>query len=157
MGGCKKPPVAATSSPPTSARTAPPTPAKPDTFTAKPYSLSLYLLDPASGKSGTLVFTGQFNGTLSSQSANITTAFTNAVTQTLDLGNHRYPVTIRSYTPPGPPHSSPGGIGTRADVSSRPIIKSVPEPSTLVLASLAVPLLSFAGWRRRACRVRSPS
>jgi len=125
----------------------------PDHFTNAPYTLSLYLLDQQSGSSGTLSFAGLFNGTLSALSSNIKNAFTGPVKQTLVLGSDKYTVTIGAYTPPGPTGSTTSGsIGAHATVKVESLIQDVPEPGTLTLAALALPLLGVAGWRRRFWR-----
>jgi hypothetical protein len=124
-------------------------PSAPDKFTNAPYTLSLYLMDQASGVNGTLAFTGIFNGTISALNSNIANAFTGLVTQTLILGDNKYTVTIGPYVPPGPPAStSSGSIGTHATVKVESIISEMPEPSTLILATAALPLLSLAVWSR---------
>jgi hypothetical protein len=127
------------------------TPASPVTFTAKAYTLALFLQDVASGLSGTLTFTGQFDGTLSELNSNITNTFTGEATQQLRLGNNLYTATIGPYTPPGPTGSTnAGSISAFAQVSVQSIvIQDVPEPSTIWLAGCAVPLAGFALWRRR--------
>lgn len=123
----------------------------PDTFTNKPYKLTLSLTDGDSSKSGTAIFSGVFNGTLASDSSNITNAFTSATTVVLDLGAHRFTVTLNSYTPPGPQGSvNAGGIGAHATVTVATILQT-PEPASLTLAGLAVPLLWL--WSRRRTRI----
>lgn len=130
-------------------------PETPDNFTAKPYALALYLLDHASGVSSTLTFSGQFDGTLSALSSNIKNTFTNAVTQSIVLGNDRYTATIGAYTPPGPTGASTtGSISAHATVTVEAIIRDVPEPGTLTLAALALPVLGAAAWRRRQSIIR---
>jgi hypothetical protein len=128
-------------------------PGAPDTFTAKAYTLSLFLQDHDSGLSGTLTFTGQFDGTLSALSSNIKNTFTGQTTQTLVLGTNRYTARIGSYAPPGPTNSTnAGSISAHATVTVDPIIQDVPEPSTLLLACLAAPFAGAALWRRRGWR-----
>lgn len=125
-------------------------PATPATFTAKTYTLSLFLVDQ-SGQSGTLTFTGQFDGTLSELSSNIQNTFTGATTQSIQLGNNIYTATIGPYSPPGPTNSTnAGSISAFAQVTVSPItIQDVPEPSSLLLAFLAAPLAGLAVRRRR--------
>jgi hypothetical protein len=121
----------------------------PDKFTNAPYTLSLYLVDQASGLNCTLTFTGKFNGSVTALSSNLKNTFTGLITQTLILGDDKYTVTIGPFVPPGPPgSSSSGSIGAHATVKVETIIKDVPEPSTLILAVAAMPLLGVAAWRR---------
>src|SRR5439155_4948853 len=94
---------------------------------------------------------GQFDGTLSELSANITNTFTGQTTQSVRLGNNLYTATIGPYAPPGPTNSTNAGtISAFAQVVVQPIvIQDVPEPSSLFLAGWAVPLAGFAMWWRR--------
>jgi hypothetical protein len=124
-------------------------PGSPATFTNKAYTLTLFLLDVNSSQSGTLKFTGIINGNVSSESSNLQNQFTGTTKQELDLGQHRYTVTIGPFTPPGPPGSAnTGAIGAHAMVQITDIQKT-PEPSTLVLALLGAPVISFRVWRYR--------
>jgi hypothetical protein len=131
-------------------------PQTPDVFTAKPYTLSLFLQDQASGISGTLTFTGQFDGKISSLNSNITNTFTGLTTQQLVLGNNLYTARIDSYAPPGPTNSSnSGSISAHATVDVETIIQDVPEPNGLLLACLAAPAAGFVLWRRRKLSLRA--
>ncbi len=124
-------------------------PLTPDTFTNADYSLTLFLLDEGSGQSGTLHFGGEFNGSVSKLSSNLTHTFTGTTTKSIGLGTSLYTVSIGPYTPPGPPGSANAGAvsaAARVEVSS---IEQAPEPSTLILTGIAVPFLSYAAWRRR--------
>jgi hypothetical protein len=122
----------------------------PDVFTNKTYTLGLLIQDKDSGKSGTIAFTGEFNGTLTAGSSNIKNTFTGPTTQTLALGNHLYTVTIDSFGAPGPTGASnSGSIAARADVSVSTIIHT-PEPSSGVLALLGTVCLRFVRLGRRA-------
>jgi hypothetical protein len=124
----------------------------PDVFTNKTYTLSLFLQDQDSQKSGTVTFTGEFNGTLTAESSNIKNTFVGQTTQTLVLGDHLYTVTIGPYTPPGPTGAlNVGSIAARAEVSVSTIFH-LPEPSSGALALFAV-----CGWligRRRRWFIR---
>ncbi len=125
-------------------------PDHPKSFTHKDYTLTLFLLDVQSGKSGTMAFTGFLDGSVSSASSEFENTFTNPTTQTLDLGGHQYKVTINSFTPPGPPDAAnSGAISAHATVRVSDIQKS-PEPSTLLLAGLgSFSLMGYRVWRRR--------
>ena len=117
----------------------------PDVFTNKSYTLSLSLGDQASGASGNLIFTGEFNGTLTANISNITNTFLGATTQTLVLGNHLYTVTMDSFTGPGPTGAdNSGSISARAEVSVSTIM-DLPEPSGITLALVGA-AGSIAGW-----------
>jgi hypothetical protein len=121
----------------------------PDVFTNKTYTLSLYLQDAASGKSATVSFTGEFNGTLTAESTNITNTFVGATTQSLVLGTNQYTVTIGPFSAPGPPGAvNSGSIAARAEVKVSPLISS-PEPSSCLLALLGVGGGAAAFVRRR--------
>jgi hypothetical protein len=122
----------------------------PDHFTAKAYTLGLFLLDKASGQSATLYFTGHLDGTLTQQSANITNTFTGKLTQSVQLGKNLYTATIGPYSSPGPPTATNAGtISAHAKITVLPV-QTLPEPSTLALAGLA---LSAVALTRRG-RVR---
>jgi hypothetical protein len=108
----------------------------PDVFTNRAYTLKLFLQDKDSGQSGTLSFTGEFNGTISAESTRIANTFTGKTTQTLVLGDHLFTVTIGPYSDAGPPGAvNVGSIAARADVTVSSIFH-LPEPSAFVLASL---------------------
>jgi hypothetical protein len=122
-------------------------PATPATFTNSSYGLTLTVVDAASGKTGNLTFNGQFNGTLSSQSSIIMNNFTGPTTQSMQLGNHLYSVTIGPFAPPGPPSANiAGSISAMANVT----VKDVPEPSTLVLSGLCLSVFGAGWWWKRA-------
>jgi hypothetical protein len=128
-------------------------PSSPATFTNKSYSLALVILDDGSGKTGTLTFSGVFNGTLSNKSALIMNNFTGPQTQSVQLGNNLYTVQIGPFAPPGPPTANiAGSISALANVT----VKAVPEPSTLVLSGLCLSLFGAGWWWKRA-RGRNPA
>jgi hypothetical protein len=116
------------------------------------YSLSLTLHDLASGASGSLTFQGNFSGTIVPGVVDLTNTYMGPTTQTLTLGRNLYTVTIGSFVSPditGPPPfvGRPGSIS--ASISVQPVTSSAPEPSSLVLACLGLPLFGLARWVRR--------
>jgi hypothetical protein len=128
------------------------TAAAPDTFTNKAYSLALTVTDSTSGQSGTAVFHGVFNGTLTADSSNITNNFVGATKAVLDLGSNEYVINLTAFTPPGPTGSvNAGAIGAHATVTVEtiPPVEDSPEPPALLLAAFAIPL-AFARFRRPA-------
>ena len=129
--------------------------ANPDVFTAKGYTLGLFLLDVASNQSATVTFTGQLDGTLTATSANLQNTFTGTTVQTVVLGDNRYTVTIGPYSPPGIPGSAnAGSIAAHASV----VVVALPEPGSLSLSGLGALFLGLARWhlrrRRRLLRAR---
>ena len=138
----------------------------PDPFTGKGYTLNLHLVDDTSGNAGDLTFTGHFDGSLSSQSVNLTNTF-DQNTGSLNLGGHEYSVTLNSYNPPGLPGSTllgalggvlsvdedlvranSGIVGNPPLASLLPPVHKAPEPSSLMLAALGLSSLSLGAWRR---------
>jgi hypothetical protein len=121
-------------------------PSTPGTFTNAPYSLSLAILDKASGKAGNLTFSGTLNGTVSSGSALISNTYTSPETQSVQVGNHMYTVKIGPFAPPGPPSATiSGSIGSLATVT----VADAPEPSTLMLSGLGLGVLGAGWWYKR--------
>jgi len=118
------------------------------------YQLSLTLRDQASGASGSLTFNGYFSGdlTLNSFGNTLTNNFVGPTTQSLKLGSNLYSVTIGPVVLPqtfvgASGWSTDGSIS--ASISVQPVTSATPEPSSLLLACLAVPPLGLARWLRR--------
>lgn len=122
----------------------------PDSF-ASPFSLSLRLTDTASGAFGDLTFMGTINGTLTAATSTLTADFSSPLTQQLTLGGFAYSVTIDPSTAGIPaPGSTPALLGAQVQVAPETLPTSqVPEPSSLLLAGLALPLSALACARRR--------
>jgi hypothetical protein len=127
----------------------------PDVYTNKDYTVTLTITDQASGKSGTMVFHGLLNGTVTANSSNIKNQFIGDTEQKLVLGSTVYKVTIGPYVPPGPPNSgNSGSVGAHADALVT--VQSLPEPGTLVLSLSGVLVLVLGrGARRRRRRRRA--
>jgi hypothetical protein len=122
----------------------------PDVFTSVPWSVTLHILDEATGKTGSMTITGLLSGTLSGRSGSFTTTYTSPLTQGVQLGETLYTVTVgpplAGFTSPGGPLSSaPGAIGAYVDPP-----KSLPEPSSLVLTGLGAVGCWVVARRRRA-------
>lgn len=123
----------------------------PDTVAKGTYNLSLTLTDTASGQSGTVTFSGFFNGTFSTTSANVNNTFTGDITQTLTLGGHKFQVGIGPYAPPGPPSAANAGTisaHVAVDEDGGNNGGDTPEPSTLVLSCLGLSVLGASSWRK---------
>lgn len=125
----------------------------PDTFNKAAVSFALKLTDTASKASTTLTFSGYFSGTLTATSSNVQLTITSPMTQTVTLGGNTYKVAIGNYTPPGPSGAvNAGSLNAFVTVtagSGGGVISSVPEPSSAVLAALALPYLVCLGRRKR--------
>jgi len=116
------------------------------------YSLRITLHDDASGTFGSLIFRGNLSGEYASVPAFWNT-YLGSTTQTLKLGQNLYTVTMGSYiNGTGINFDGSGTYGTiSANISVQPIgpVSPTPEPSTLLLACLALPPLGLARWFRR--------
>jgi hypothetical protein len=125
----------------------------PDTFTHANYTFTLHLQDTASNATGNVTFSGFFSGGLTTNNANIKLNPTSPMTQQVTLGSNVYTVTLGNYSPPGPPGAANAGslnaIITAAPSNGGGTISSSPEPSSLLLAGLAVPCLGLSAWRTR--------
>ena len=137
------------------------------------WNLTLHLTDNVSGNSGTLLFTGQFTGTVSASASSVDSKFNDPTVQSLSLGAHLYSATIGLYTPPGLPGTTlKGAIGANLALSdlpgsapppepppsppppppSPPPVVNAPEPSGLVLALMGVSSLGLGWWKGHRSR-----
>lgn len=123
--------------------------AKPDTFINRTYSLTLFLMDQDSQKGGTISFNGEFNGTLTADSSNLTNTFVGPTTQTLQLGDHLFTVKIGPFSAPGPTGAvNSGSIAATAQVTVSTIF-NLPEPSGFVLALVGISCWTLTRRRRQ--------
>jgi hypothetical protein len=116
----------------------------PGTFTHRPFSLDLTVTDRDAHASGTLTFAGEFNGSVSENSANVLLTFKPSASDSLILSRNVYTAGPALYSPPGPPNSALGG-----SLSAWVSVQPVPEPSSLVLTAVGVPLLAASVALRR--------
>jgi hypothetical protein len=126
----------------------------PDHFNSA-FSMTLHLTDSASGKSADLTFAGTLFGDLTSKSSTVQTTFAPVFRQTT-LGGHVY--TVRFDPNPvniqAPNSTDPTKVNAQVKVvdsrsSPPPPMQTTPEPATLVLAGLAVPLVGAIVHRNR--------
>lgn len=126
----------------------------PDSYNS-PFSLTLNLKDTLSGDTSPLTFSGSISGTISAFSSALQLAFDHPLTQQVTLGGHLYSVKIdpSSIAIPAPGTAvllsadiSVSGLRLDDPVLETPV-SQVPEPSTLVLTGLALPLTAMA-WKR---------
>jgi hypothetical protein len=114
----------------------------PQTLKDVPITLTLKIHDLTQKMNGSVTFTGEVSGTLSAKQANITLTWSSTL-ERLHLGQYWYDVTMHPLDPGGP-HKT-GYLGTlHATVN----VHHNPEPSSLILAVLGIPLVAVPGWRR---------
>lgn len=148
----------------------------PDSFSSVPFNLAVTLTDikATSSASGTaktndvVNFAGLFNA------SNVTTKslFPGATTWTSstsaevtlgadDVGWRKYTVTLNSFTPPGQPGGAPGSIQAIVEITPTegpggsgegPPTTATPEPASLVLAGLGLPLFIVLRRRMKAAK-----
>ncbi|MFL5242192.1 MAG: hypothetical protein ACJ8FY_08795 [Gemmataceae bacterium] len=146
--------------------------AAPDRFTNQAYKLMLAITDLSNQLSGSVSFSGVFNGTVSVATANIANHFTGPQTQVLKLGKDTYTVTIGPYAAPGNPDSvmlgsigahvalqtdsgttgggsGGGGTGNGGGGSGTPQGREAPEPTGIVIAGMGASFTGLAAWLRR--------
>jgi hypothetical protein len=144
----------------------------PDSFTNVPFNLSVMMTDvkstgskdPSKVSQAPVTFSGGFNATNVTKSSlfpgtvNWTTPTEAVVTLgSNDTGWRKYTVDVVSFTPPGHPGGAPGAIlaevqvapGTGPGGSGSPP-PDAPEPTTLLLAGLALPGFWLARRRMKA-------
>jgi len=147
----------------------------PDSFSSVPFHLGITLTDIKAGALGTptgsVSFDGLFSATNVSKSSTLADVASwvgdtkaEVVLGSDDSGFRKYTVTIASFTPPGQPGGDPGSI--QAIVRITPVPKGppddgggggntndAPEPASLVLAGLGLPLVMLARRRMKKAAV----
>jgi hypothetical protein len=152
-------------------------------FNNRSYALRLNLTDNNLHKSGSLVFNGTLDGSLAPAVDGVTVGF-DRLSGALDLGNHRFDVTLglppapglgivtaqvnvteihSSGPPPGPtPNPNPSPAPSPSPSPSpgpgpNPGPNASPEPSTLLLAGLGLTAVGGRVWWRRRRRASPPA
>jgi hypothetical protein len=114
-----------------------------------PYDMLLTITDKTANTSGTLDFHGSITGNVGPTSSTLKNVFSDP-SQSLTLSGHVYTVTLPGTTSIPAPNSSPLSLTGQVVVSLGPIppVQKTPEPSALLLATLALPLLAARARRR---------
>jgi hypothetical protein len=127
----------------------------PSAFTDRPLTLRLTLSDLDSGLSAWHDFRALVGGVLSAGSADLDLRIPAPVWEET-LGQSAFAVSLVDaggrayYAPPGPPDAQLDGAVSASVTVSGIDVQKAPEPSTLVLAGLALPVLGLRcrrGWR----------
>jgi hypothetical protein len=138
----------------------------PDQASGIHYHFDLEVRDDLSGQAATLTFQGVLSGSYWRTGSNLTNEFTGATLQTAELGGNLYTVALTGFDAPtgygdefagrfvagvrvGDPVQDGGGgpIGTPT---------ATPEPATLLLAALGLPVVGLVTRRRSRLQPGSP-
>jgi hypothetical protein len=116
------------------------------------FTLTFGVADKASGASGTLTFQGALAGGMGFGIAHVTGAFSGPASQSVQLGEHLYTVTVSPFSYNKDEQATafpPPWHGPYLDVQVSVAVSDVPEPSALALAALGLPALTALTRRRR--------
>src|SRR6185437_13201855 len=108
----------------------------PQTVTNLPFAINLRLSDHASGFSEYVSFSGTLNGTLWNNGSNLRATFISPRTADVNIDHHVYTVTFEKLT-------QPSGLGHPGAFVFDVNVQHNPEPSSLVLAGIGMPLFGL--------------
>jgi hypothetical protein len=114
-----------------------------------PFTETAYITDLASKQTQAVSFNFTLSGQVGSKSSFLAVTPTGPTTQTVHLGHYFYKVTVDPFHAPGDPGKFGGSLVFNVKVTHNP------EPSTLLLAALGLPLAAVA--RRRKATPAAPS
>jgi hypothetical protein len=120
----------------------------PDAIRNEPYSFAFEIRDDASGAVKALSFAGILDGSIWQTGSNLTNRFVGPTTQSFDLGANRYAVTLTGFDSPdgygvGASGALLGSVTVQALPTGEPPT-ATPEPGTLALAAIGLPLAGLA-------------
>ncbi len=108
------------------------------------FTLTLTIHDPSVANPGSVTFTGEILGYLTPTDSHIQTFYTGPTTKSLTLGKHLYTIQLSTYAPSGEDCTA-GQVTAIATVT----VQDLPEPASVVLAGLALPVAGLFWLRRR--------
>jgi hypothetical protein len=125
-------------------------PDQPDSVNRQPYRIQFLLRDEASGDVGTLEFSGILDGTFWSWGSDLRNEFTGDTSQSVTLGGHLYTAALTDFRAPTAARDPFGGaivarvtVGEPAlEPTPSPSVADTPEPATLLLAALGLPVVA---------------
>lgn len=126
-----------------------------DFFDHQNYSIKMFLKDEASGDSTVipLTFSGDLHGPIGPLSAILTNTFDIAnQTQSVELGDYIYTVTINEYASPQRPGAqNKGAISGLVTITPKGGEEphDTPEPSSMLLAGFGLAGFGLNAWRKR--------
>ncbi len=115
----------------------------PVALTPTSFTETLWLTDRASHESASVSFNLTLSGSVSASGSWLGVTPDGATTQSVHLGHYYYTVSLEPFQTP--PDASTFGGRLVFDVK----VQHNPEPSSLLLAAVGLPLLGAARWRRR--------
>ncbi len=110
------------------------------------FSVRIKVTDNSSGQSGWVVFNGWLNGDVWNNGTTLSPTFTGSLIKSVDINHHVYTVQFAGF-------NTPGGNDTHGSFNFTVTVAHNPEPSSLVLAGIGVPLLGLTLRRRRRQKI----